>query len=61
MGRRGNQGAGPDEVVEEGLGERGPLGRIGPGTELVEQDERPRTRRRHDPDNRAQMAREGGQ
>ena len=42
--RRGDQGAGPDEVVEEGLRQGGALGRVGPGAQLVEQDERARVR-----------------
>ena len=58
VGRRGDERAGPDEVVEERLGERRALGRVGAGAELVEQDERARPRRLDDPDDRAQMARE---
>ena len=58
MGRRRDERAGPDEVVEEGLGERRALGRVGPGPELVEQDQRPGPGRLDDPDDRAQVARE---
>jgi len=50
--------AGPDEVIEERLGEGRTLGRIGAGAKLVEQDERSRACRFHDPGDRAEMARE---
>ena len=56
--RRRDQRAGPDEVVEQRLGERRALGRVGPGAELVEQDERPGPGRLDDPDDRAQVTRE---
>ena len=42
VGRGRDDGPGPDEVVEQRLGEGRALGRIGPRTELVEQDERAR-------------------
>ena len=44
VGRRRDERAGLDEVVEEGLGERRALGRVGAGAELVEEDERARAR-----------------
>ena len=44
VGRRRDQGSGPDEVVEQRLGERRALGRVGARAELVEQDQRPRAR-----------------
>ena len=56
MGGRRDQGAGPDEVVEERLGQRRALGRVGPGAELVEQDQRARPGRLDDADDRAQVA-----
>ena len=40
VGRGGDQGAGLDEVVQERLREGRSLGRVGPGAELIEQDER---------------------
>ena len=46
VGRRGDERPGPDEVVEQRLGERRALGRVGAGAELVEQDERARARPR---------------
>ena len=46
VGRRGDERAGPDEVVEQGLGERRSLGRVGAGAQLVEQHERARVRPR---------------
>ncbi len=55
VGRRRDQRAGPDEVVEQRLGERRALGRIRPGAELVEQDERPGSGRLDDPDDRAEV------
>ena len=56
VGRRRDERAGPDEVVEQRLGQRRALGRVGPGAELVEQDERARPGRLDDPDDRAQVA-----
>ena len=44
VGRGRDERAGPDEVVEQRLGERRALGRVGAGAELVEQDERARAR-----------------
>ena len=61
MGRRRDQRAGPDEVVEQRLGQGRALGRVGAGAELVEQDQRARPGRLDDPDDRAQVAREGRQ
>ena len=45
VGRGRDERAGPDEVVEERLGQRRALGRVGAGAQLVEQDERARARR----------------
>ena len=56
VGRRRDQGARPDEVVEKGLGQRRALGRVGPGAQLVEQDERAGPGRLDDPGDRAQVA-----
>ncbi len=61
VGRRRDQGAGPDEMVEQGLRERRALGRVRPGTELVEQHERAGAGLGDDPDDRAEMAGEGRQ
>ena len=44
MGRGRDERAGPDEVVEERLGEGRALGRVRARPELVEQDEGARTR-----------------
>ena len=41
VGRGCDERAGPDEVVEECLGQGGTLGRVRAGAQLVEQDERP--------------------
>ena len=61
VGRGRDERAGPDEMVEQRLGQRRALGRVRPGAELVEQDERARSGRLDDPDDRAQVAREGRQ
>ena len=45
-------------MVEERLGERRALGRVGPGAELIEQDQRVRAGRLDDPGDRPEMARE---
>ena len=58
VGGRGDQRARPQEVVQERLRQRRPLGRIRPGTQLVEQHERARTGRLRDSDDRAEVARE---
>ena len=58
VGRGRDEGAGLDEMVEQGLGERRTLGRVRPGAQLVEQDERAGTGLLHDPGDRAQMPRE---
>ena len=44
VGRRGDQRARADEVVEQRLGQRRALGGVGAGAQLVEQDERARAR-----------------
>ena len=59
VGRRRHERAGPDEMVEERLGERRALGRVRPGAQLVEQHERPGPGRLDDPDDRAQVPGEG--
>ena len=46
-------------MVEQGLGERRALGRVGPRAQLVEQDEGARASRLDDPDDRAEVTREG--
>ena len=61
VGRRGHQGAGAQEVVEQGLGQGRALRRVGPRPELVEQDERRGAGGRRDPHDRAQVAGEGGE
>ena len=58
VGRRGDERAGPDEVVEQRLGQRRALGRVGAGAELVEQDQRARPGRLDDPGDRPEVARE---
>ena len=58
MGRRDDERAGADEVVEERLGERGALRRVRARAELVEEDERPGAGQPDDPDDRPQVAAE---
>ena len=48
-------------MVEQRLGERRTFGRIGARAELVQQHQRPRPGRLHDPDDRAKVAGEGRQ
>ena len=55
VGRRRDEGARAQEVVEERLGQRGALGGVGAGAQLVEQDERVRTGGLRDPDDRAEV------
>ena len=61
MGRSRHQRPGPDEVVEQGLGEGRSLGRVRAGPQLIEQDERARAGFLHDPGDGPEMARERGQ
>ena len=56
VGRRRDQGARPDEVVEKRLRQRRALGRVGAGAQLVEQDQRAGSGRLDDPGDRAQVA-----
>ena len=59
MGRRRDERAGADEMVEQPLRQRRALGGVRACTELVEQDERVRAGRLDDADDRAEVAREG--
>ena len=56
VGRRGDDRAGPDEVVEQRLGEGRALGRVRAGAELVEQDEGARPGRLDDRRDAPQVA-----
>ncbi len=55
MGRGRDEGPGPDEMVEQRLGQGRALGRVRPGPKLVEQDERARPCRLDDPGDRTKM------
>ena len=59
VGGGGHQRAGPQEVVEQGLGQGRALGRVRARAELVEEDERGGAGGGRDPHDRAQVAGEG--
>ena len=61
VGRRRDDRPGPDEVVEQRLGERRALGRVRAGTELVEQDQGARAGRLDDRGDPPQVPGEGRQ